>query len=102
MRPIVIKRKAGFLECLQVAADGARRHPTEFGERVDGDATGAGALDLAEDGPLADDFGITRHSRIVLSRNRSEPRARTGDVAENRAAWRRSRSCSSWRFSAVP
>ena len=54
----VVDRETGFLEGVEVAANGPRRHPGRLGEPADGDA--ARGLELTQDGPLADDFGVAR------------------------------------------
>ena len=66
-RSIVEDRKAGFLERLQVAPDRPRRDVAERRELVDRHAGGARALDLPEDGPLADHLGVSGHAEIVQS-----------------------------------
>ena len=54
----VVDRETGFLERLQIAPNGARRHSGRLGEPADGGP--ARGLELAENGPLAYDFGVAR------------------------------------------
>src|SRR5206468_2024056 len=65
VRPIVEQRKPRFLERLQIAADGPRRHAALRGKLVDRDPAAARTLDLAEDRPLTDHLGISRHDEIL-------------------------------------
>ena len=65
VRSIVVDGEARFLEGLEVAADGAGGDATERGEIVDCDAGRARPLDLAQDGPLADDLGVAGHGEIL-------------------------------------
>ena len=61
----VVDREAGFLQRLQIAADGARRDLDLFGELVNRDA-GAPRLDFAQDLPLPDDFRVSHDVDIAL------------------------------------
>jgi hypothetical protein len=60
-RTIVEEREARFLERLEIAADRAGRHVAERRQLVDRDPGATGALDLAEDRPLANHFRVSRH-----------------------------------------
>ena len=64
VRLVVEEREAGFLERLQIAADRARRDVAQRRELVDRDARAARALDLAQDRPLTDDFGVAGHASL--------------------------------------
>src|SRR5262249_23739804 len=59
--PIVVERKAGFLERLQIAPDRARRHVAQLCQLVDRHASRARVLDLAQNRPLTNHLGISRH-----------------------------------------
>ena len=71
VRSIVVEREAGFLERLQVAADGARGDAAERREIVDGHPGAARAFNLAQDGPLADDLRVPGHGMILRCSRRS-------------------------------
>ena len=60
-RAVVVDRKTGLLERLQIAPYGAGRDLAPGGEIVNRHTGVTGALDLAQDRPLADDFGVPRH-----------------------------------------
>ena len=55
----------GCLAGLPCPADGAGGDAAEGGEVVDCDAGATRAFDLAEDRPLPDDFGVSRHVEIL-------------------------------------
>ena len=63
---VVVDREADFLEGLQIAPDRSCRHPALRREPVDGDPRPARLLDFAEDGPLSNDFGVSRHGDRIL------------------------------------
>ena len=67
MRSIVVERKSRFFERLEVAPNRAGRDIAERRQVVDGDARAARPLDLAQDRPLADDFGVPGHRAILRS-----------------------------------
>src|SRR5207244_3215656 len=88
LRSIVEERKAGFLERLQIASNGAGRHAAQRRQFVNRHAD-ARALDLAQDRPLADDFRIpTRHGEAVAywQRRRGQSSIRAGHGPRSRPA----------------
>ena len=62
---VVVEREARFLERLQVAPDRPRGDIAERGQLVDRDAGTARALDLTQDRPLPNHFGIAGHEAIL-------------------------------------
>ena len=58
---VVEQREAGLFQRLQIAPDGPRRDVAERRQFVDRHAGAARPLDLAQDRPLADDFGVAGH-----------------------------------------
>src|SRR6185436_12228997 len=64
-RLVVVDGEARLFERLQVAPDRPRGDAALVRKVVDGGAGGARLLDLAQDRPLADHFGVSRHRRIV-------------------------------------
>jgi hypothetical protein len=66
LRSIVEKRKASFLERLEVTPDRPRRDAAERRQIVDGHAARPGLFDLPQDRPLTDHFGVAWHEPIVL------------------------------------
>src|SRR4029078_10842826 len=62
---LVVERKPGGLQRFEIAPDRPGRDARPLGEVVDGQP--ARRLEVAQDRPLPDDFGITRHETRVLS-----------------------------------
>src|SRR6266849_4965933 len=76
MGSVVVQREPCLLERLQVAPDRPRRHAAERREFVERRPAATRTLNFAENGPLPDDFGISRHEPI-LAIGEGGSRART-------------------------
>ena len=85
---VVVEREPGGLQRLEIAADGPGRHAGPLRQVVDRQPPRR--LEVAQDRPLADDFGVAGHGSVGSGRKRMLDRRRQRSASASAPELRRS------------